>query len=156
MAGPRRRPRHPDARRRLQVRFTAAEYATVRDAAARPGRGVSLSRFVADAALTAAQQSEATCGRCPKRGRGAPSRLVLAEVMEATAAVNRVGNNLNQLARARNTTGLRPVGSREVEQRVLAALVRLAEAADRAAGADPDRPPDDERPVAAGSGGAGS
>jgi hypothetical protein len=49
-------------------------------------------------------------------------------------AVNRVGNNLNQLAREKNTTGLRPVGTREVEQQVLAALARLAEVAERAAG----------------------
>ena len=142
MAGPRRRPRHPDgARRRVQVHFTAAEHAAVRDAAAdQPGRGVSLSRFVADAALAAADTNRpgsGGCGRCPARRRGAPSRLVLAEVMEATAAVNRVGNNLNQLAREKNITGWRPVGSSEVEQRVLDALTRLAEAADRAAGPGP-------------------
>jgi hypothetical protein len=64
----------------------------------------------------------------------APSKLVLAEVMTAVAAVNRVGNNLNQLAREKNVTGLRPVGARAVEERALAALTRLAEAAERAAG----------------------
>lgn len=139
MAGPRRRPRQPDgARRRVQVHFTDAEHAAVRDAAAdQPGRGVSLSRFVADAALAAADTNQAgadLCGRCPTRRRGAPPRLVLAEVMEATAAVNRVGNNLNQLARQKNITGLRPVSSRDVEQRVRETLARLVNAADRAAG----------------------
>lgn len=135
MAGPRRRPRrHADARRRVEVRFTDTEYTTVQDAAAGPGRGVSLSRFVAEAALAAAGSPARTT---PAASRGAPSRLVLAEVMEATAAVNRVGNNLNQLARQKNTTGRRPVGSLETEARVLAALARLAEAADRATGHPP-------------------
>ncbi len=136
MAGPRRRRRGAAAARQLLVRFTDAEYASVRDAAkARPGRGVSMSRFVAEAALTAAGSPARTA---PIGGGGAPSRLVLAEVMEATAAVNRVGNNLNQLAREKNTTGQRPVGSLEVEARVLAALQLLAEAADRAARHLPD------------------
>ena len=136
MAGPRRRRRGAAAARQLLVRFTDAEYASVRDAAkARPGRGVSMSRFVAEAALTAAGSPARTA---PIGGGGAPSRLVLAEVMEATAAVNRVGNNLNQLARERNTTGQRPVRSLEMEARVLAALQRLAEAADRATGHPPN------------------
>ncbi len=130
MAGPRRRPRGPDpANRRLVIRLTDAELTAIRRAAAAPGRGTSLSRFVADAALAAAGAAD----QRPPLGR-APSRLVLAEVMEAVAAVNRVGNNLNQLAREKNATGLRPAASRQVEQRVLAALHRLADVADRAVG----------------------
>jgi hypothetical protein len=58
----------------------------------------------------------------------------LAEVVDAVTAVNRVGNNLNQLVREKNVTGLRPVGSRDAEHRALAALARLAAAAERAAG----------------------
>ncbi len=115
--------------RRLEIRLTDEEYRAVHAAAAGPGRGVSLSRFVAEAALSAAGAVPAV--PVPRR---APSRLVLAEVMEAVTAVNRVGNNLNQLAREKNTTGLRPVGAREVEQRVLVALARLTEVAERAAG----------------------
>lgn len=135
MAGPRRRRRGAAAARQLLVRFTDAEYASVRAAAeACPGRGVSMSRFIAEAALAAAGSPARTS---PIGGRGASPRLVLAEVMEATAAVNRVGNNLNQLAREKNTTGQRPVGSLEAEVRVLVALERLAEAADRAAGQPP-------------------
>jgi hypothetical protein len=53
--------------------------------------------------------------------------------MDAVTAVNRVGNNLNQLARDRNITGLRPVGSWDAEQRAIAALHRLAEVAERLA-----------------------
>lgn len=142
-AGPRRRPRRPPRTgHTIEARFDTAEFAAVRDAAARrPGRGVSLSRFVADAAVsaatTAAGNGGGECGRCPRRERRAPSAVVLAEVMAATAAVNRVGNNLNQLAREQNATGLRPVGAREVERRVLAALSVLAEVVERAAGSGP-------------------
>jgi hypothetical protein len=130
MAGPRRRPRRPTpAARRIEIRLTDEEYRAVHAAAAGPGRGVSLARFVAEAALTAAGTVPAV--PAPRR---APSRLVLAEVLEAVTALNRVGNNLNQLAREKNTTGLCPVGAREVEQRALVALARLAEVAERAAG----------------------
>lgn len=129
MAGPRRRPRRPHGTgRRVEVRFTDTEYASIRDAAAGPGRGVSVARFVADAALTTAGVSR------PPPVRAAPSRVALAEIAEAVAAVSRVGNNLNQLAREKNATGWRPVGSREVEQRVLAALGRLAEICERQTG----------------------
>lgn len=114
---------------RVEVRFTDDELAAVRDAAAAPGKSFSVARFVAEAALVAAEV------RTPATRPGhATSRLVLAEVMAAVAAVNRIGNNLNQLARERNTTGLRPVGTREAEERVLTALSRLADAAERAAG----------------------
>lgn len=114
---------------RVDVRFTDDELAAVRDAAATPGKGLSVARFVAEAALIAAQVQPPA----PRPGH-APSRLVLAEVMAAVAAVNRIGNNLNQLAREKNATGLRPVGTRDAEKQVLAALARLAEAAHRAAG----------------------
>lgn len=127
----------------MEVRFTDAEYAAVRDAAAGPGRGVSLARFVAEAALAAAVGAAGTAGPggAGRTARRAPSRVVsavaLAEVAAAVAALTRVGNNLNQLAREKNATGWRPVGAREVEQQALAALARLGEVADRAAGAGP-------------------
>ena len=130
MTGPRRRPRRPGRRmHRVDVRFTDDELAALRRAAAAPGKGLSVARFVAEAALVAAD------ARPPATTPGhAPSRLVLAEVMAAVAAVNRVGNNLNQLAREKNATGLRPVGSREAEEQALSALARLTDAARRAAG----------------------
>jgi hypothetical protein len=130
MAGPRRRPRGAGpAPRKVVVRFTEDEHEVIRRAAAAPGQGVSLARFVADAALTAAGLKQPVPSL-----RSAPTRLVLAEVMTAVAAVNRIGNNLNQLAREKNVTGLRPVGSLEAEQRAVAALLRLADTVERADG----------------------
>jgi hypothetical protein len=130
MTGPRRRRRGPrPAQCRVEIRLTDAELTAIRAAAAGPGSGVSVARFVTEAALTAA-------GATPPAPtqRRAPSRLVLAEIAAAVAAVNRVGNNLNQLAREKNATGLRPIGTADQITRALAALDRLAEAADRAAG----------------------
>lgn len=130
MTGPRRRRRGATpAARRIELRLTHDEYDAIAAAARRgPGRPLSLARYVAEAALAAAGALPAA----PRQVR-APSRLALAEVMDAVAAVNRVGNNLNQLAREKNISGLRPVGSWETEQRVLAALHRLAEVAERLA-----------------------
>jgi len=131
MTGPRRR--HRTAHRascRIEIRLSETEYAAIAAAAGRrPGRPLSLARFVAEAALEAAEASPPR----PREAR-APSRLALAEVMDAVTAVNRVGNNLNQLAREKNTTGLRPVGSLDAEQRAIAALHRLADVAERLAG----------------------
>ena len=130
MTGPRRRRSGPSpARCRIEFRLTPDERDAIAAAARRgPGRPVSLARFVAEAALAAAGSPP------PPRTVRAPSRLALAELMDAVTAVNRVGNNLNQLAHQKNITGLRPVGSREAEQRALAALTRLAEIAERLAG----------------------
>ena len=129
MAGPRRRPRGPaPAPRRVEIRVAETEHAELRAAASRPGRGVSVARFVADAALAAARDQPTPSPR------SAPSRLALAEVVDAVTAVNRVGNNLNQLAREKNVTGLRPVGSLDAERAALDALARLAVAAERATG----------------------
>ena len=130
MTGPRRRRRGigPVARK-VEVRLSADEYATIKEAAGVPGRRVTLSRFIAEAALAATGTSSPTPSE-----RRPPSQLMLAEVMDAVTAVNRVGNNLNQLAREKNVTGLRPVGALDEERRARAALVRLAEAAERAAG----------------------
>jgi hypothetical protein len=134
MVGPRRRPGLAPTRCRIDFYLTPDEHRAIAEAAQRgPGRPLSLSRFVADAALAAAGAKPPA----PRPGR-APSRLALAEVMDAVTAVNRVGNNLNQLARERNATGLRPVGSLEAEHRALAALHRLAEVAERIAGQDAD------------------
>lgn len=130
MSGPRRRPRNSGgAPHRIAVRLTEHEYVAIRHAACASGRRVSVARFVAEAAIIAAGAAPP-----PAPPRRAPSRLVLAEVADAVAAVNRVGNNLNQLAREKNATGLRPVGSLETERRALAALDRLAHVAERAAG----------------------
>ena len=129
MAGPRRRRRGPrPAPRRITIRLTEAEHQSLRDAAARPGRGVSLARFVAEAALAAAGASPP-----PPLVRGSPSRLALAEIVDAVTAVNRIGNNLNQLAREKNATGLWSVGTYAEIQRALAALNRLAQVAENAA-----------------------
>jgi hypothetical protein len=130
MAGPRRRRRGPrPAPRKIEIRLTEAEYRAIRQAAAaRPGRGVSLARFAAEAALIAAG---ATLARPP--ARGSPSRLALAEIADAVTAVNRIGNNLNQLAREKNAIGLRPVGTYAEIQRALGALDRLAQLAEDAA-----------------------
>jgi uncharacterized protein (DUF1778 family) len=129
VTGPRRRRRASTrADRRLVLRLTAVEHAAIAAAAARvPGRPVTLARFVAEAALTAAGPLPAD------RQVRAPSRLALAELMEAVTAVNRIGNNLNQLAREKNVTGLRPASTRDAEQRAIAALNRLAEVAERLA-----------------------
>ena len=55
MTGPRRRPRRPGRRmHRVDVRFTDDELAALRRAAAAPRRGLSVARFVAEAALVAA------------------------------------------------------------------------------------------------------
>jgi uncharacterized protein (DUF1778 family) len=130
MTGPRRRRRGIGlVARKVEVRLSPDEYATIKGAAAAPGRGVTLSRYIAEAALAAAGTSPVTSSE-----RRPPSQLVLAEVMDAVTAVNRVGNNLNQLAREKNITGLRPVGTLDEERRARAALGRLAEAAERAAG----------------------
>jgi hypothetical protein len=130
MAGPRRRRRGPlPAPHKIEIRLTEAEYLAIGQAAARPGRGVSLARFVAEAALTAA---EATPPPPPGRTRS-PSKLVIAEIMDAVTAVNRVGNNLNQRAREKNATGLRPVGTHAEVQRTLTALQHLADIAESAA-----------------------
>jgi hypothetical protein len=130
VTGPRRRRRgSAPARRRLEIRLTDAEYDTIAAGAAHgPGRPLSLARYVTEAALAAAGATAT-----PPRQSRAPSRLALAEVMDAVTAVTRVGNNLNQLAREKNITGLRPVGTRDAEQRALAALHRLAEVAERLA-----------------------
>ena len=129
MPGPRRRRRGArPAARRITINLTEAEHQTLVDAAARPGLGVSAARFVAEAALAA---SGAVPARVPTRS--APSRLVVAEIVEATAAVSRVGNNLNQLAREKNATGRRPPGTVVEVEAARTALERLAEIADRAA-----------------------
>jgi hypothetical protein len=131
MTGPRRRRRgSAPAARKVEIRLSEGEHAAIAAASARgPGRALSIARFVTEAALSAAGATPPA----PKVGR-TPSRLALAELMDAVTAVNRTGNNLNQLARERNATGLRPVGSWEVEQRALAALQRLADVAERIAG----------------------
>lgn len=130
MAGPRRRRRgFRPAPRKVEIRLTEAEHHAIRDAASRPGRGLSIARFVAEAALTAAGALPPPAAR-----RRSPSRLAMAEIADAVAAVNRVGNNLNQLAREKNATGLRPVGTHAEVERALAALEHLAEVADGAGG----------------------
>lgn len=129
MTGPHRRRRGLGEVRKVEVRLSALEYESVRRAAQRVGRGVSLSRYMAEASLAAAGATPP-----PVSTRSAPSPLALAEVMDAVTAVNRIGNNLNQLARERNITGLRPVGAFEEEQRARSALARLADIAERAAG----------------------
>jgi hypothetical protein len=56
----------------------------------------------------------------------------MAEIMDAVTAVNRVGNNLNQLAREKNATGQRPAGTHVEVQRALNALDRLTKVTESA------------------------
>jgi hypothetical protein len=126
MAGPRRRRRVPrPGHLRVEIRLTEPELLSIRAAASRPGLGVSVARFIAEAALVAA-------GSPPPVQRRFPSTLVLAEIVDAVTAVNRVGNNLNQLAREKNTTGVRPPDTYAEIQRALSALDRLAQVAEAA------------------------
>jgi hypothetical protein len=128
MAGPRRRRRLPrPARHRVEIRLTDAEHQAIREAASRPGRGVSVARFVAEAALIAAGATPP-----PPTPHRAPSRLAMAEILDAVTAVNRIGNNLNQLAREKNATGVRPASTYAEIQRALTALDRLAQVAESA------------------------
>ena len=129
MTGPHRRRKGIDQPRKVEVRLSAGEYDVIARAARRVGRGVSLSRYLAEAALRAAGPQPP-----PQRARSAPSSVALAEVMAAVVAVNRIGNNLNQLARERNITGERPVGAFAEEQRARVALARLADVAEQATG----------------------
>jgi hypothetical protein len=132
MAGPRRRRRLPrPARHRVEIRLTDAEHHAIREAASRPGRGVSVARFVAEAALIAAGATPPP----PTRHR-APSRLAMAEILDAVTAVNRIGNNLNQLTREKNATGVRPAGTYAEIQRALTVLDRLAQVAESASAED--------------------
>lgn len=148
-AGPRRRPRTADGRRRVEVHLSEAELSAIRAAADGPGRGLSLSRFIAEAALQAAAVVAAEGSGAPiapsrqseavTRAGWRQSSTLLGEIADAVAAVNRVGNNLNQLARERNATGLRPVGSLATELHALSALQHLAKVAEAAAPAQPRR-----------------
>jgi hypothetical protein len=125
MAGPHRRPRLPrPTRHRVEIHLTNAEHQAIREAASQPGRGVSVARFVAEAALIAAGATPS-----PPIPHRAPTRLAMAEILDAVTAVNRIGNNLNQLAREKNTTGIRPPGTHAEIQRALTALDRLAQVA---------------------------
>lgn len=125
----RRRPGAASDVHRVEIRLSHAEYRAISAATRRvPGRPLSLSRYIGEAALAAAGAAPP-----PQRQVRSPSRLALAELMDAVTAVNRVGNNLNQLAREKNTTGLRPVGTRDAEHRALAALHRLAAVVERLA-----------------------
>ena len=128
MVGPRRRRRLArPARHRVEIRLTDSEHQAIREAASRPGRGVSVARFVAEAALIAAGATPPP----PTRSR-APSRLAMAEILDVVTAVNRIGNNLNQLAREKNATGYRPAGTHAEIQRALNALDRLAQVTEAA------------------------
>jgi hypothetical protein len=88
---------------------------------------VSIARFVAEAALAAAEAIPPPTAR-----RRAPSRLAIAEIADAVTAVNRVGNNLNQLAREYNVTGVHPPATEVQVRRTLDALHRLGDIAEAA------------------------
>lgn len=109
--------------------FSDAELVLLRQAAATPGRGVTVARFVAEAALVAAGRPPVTTGK-----RRPPSRVALAEIALAAAAVNRIGNNLNQLAREYNATGQRAVGTSAAVVQAEKALQELTDAVQKATG----------------------
>ena len=86
---------HPARTKRLQLRYTKAEYTAVAQAA--HNAGLTTTGYAADAALATALTLEPPTAE--------PWRTVLIELIEARSQVRRVGTNINQAARALNATG---------------------------------------------------
>ncbi|MFM9371875.1 plasmid mobilization protein [Streptomyces sp. Da 82-17] len=104
------------------LRLTRDELALVQQAAA--AAGLKISGFIADAAVAVARtqgQGTLRAGLLDQRGQ-------VEELMEASAQLARVGNNLNQIARVLNSGG--HVGYvEEAMARVLRAVARVEVAA---------------------------
>lgn len=102
---------------RVDARFSEAEAAELRAAAARAG--LTLTGYVAAAGLAGARQAPP-----PKV---LPARLVatqglLGVLVGVRLELRRIGSNLNQLTRAANATGVVPEGVHGVLARVDAAV----------------------------------
>jgi hypothetical protein len=109
----------PGRRRAILLRYTEIEFAVI--AAAARDAGLTPSGYTAEAAL-----ATATHAQPPST---APWRSVLLELMDARAQVRRVGANVNQAARALNSTGEPPVWLEHVMTMTARAIVRLDGAA---------------------------
>ena len=103
---------------RLTLRYSAAEYADIRDAA--QAAGVTATSYAADAAIAAA------------RGRAGEvngmDRQVMLELLATRAQLRRYGNNLNQAARILNAGGDPP----EWLRNAIALTDRIVQRVDRA------------------------
>ena len=89
---------HPARTKRLQLRYTKAEYTAVAQAA--HNAGLTTTGYAADAALATALTLEPPTAE--------PWRAVQIELIEARNQVRRIGTNINQAARALNATGEPP------------------------------------------------
>lgn len=109
-----RRPRRDDAprRERVNARFNELEYATLMTAAA--SAGMSVTAYVATAAVAVAREEVS------------PAPVEFKERMralsDARVAVNRIGTNLNQIAAVLNSEG------EETPERMTAVLERVERA----------------------------
>ena len=103
----------------MLLRYTEAEYADI--AAAARDAGLTPSGYTAEAAL-------ATATHAPPPSTAA-WRSVLLELMDARCQVRRIGANVNQAARALNTTGQPPVWLEHVMAMAARAVLRIDDAA---------------------------
>ncbi|MBF9071816.1 MobC family plasmid mobilization relaxosome protein [Streptacidiphilus fuscans] len=127
-AGPgRKRPYSRSGQRRAyRIRFSDAEFAMIRRAA-----GWTRLRpmgFAATAAVAAAQDEEAA------RAGIVDARAAINELMYASAQFARAGNNLNQIAKAYNSGGEPTADIDAVLARLVSAVARMEQAAERFTG----------------------
>ncbi|KOV17177.1 hypothetical protein ADK91_03000 [Streptomyces sp. XY511] len=108
----RRRPRRADAPRkeRLNVRFNELEYATILMAATAAGQ--SVAAYIATVAVAVAKE-EVSPAPVDVKDK-------LRTLADARVSVNRIGNNLNQIAHVLNSEG------EETPERLAAVLDRVA------------------------------
>ncbi|MFF4173656.1 MobC family plasmid mobilization relaxosome protein [Streptomyces sp. NPDC001744] len=91
------RDREPDERRdnRLKVSYTDSELTIVREAAARDNQ--ALAAWVGDAALKVAKEKVVPVS--------VDARDLVAELIQSRNQASRIGNNVNQIAKALNADG---------------------------------------------------
>ena len=122
VAARRRGPRHPGQRQaRVNLRVSEDD-ARALEAAARL-TGLTVSGYVAAAALAAAAGQPAPRPRVG--AREVVTREALLAVNQARAQLRHVGGNLNQLAKAANTTGELPPNLSQVLEEVHAAVAEV-------------------------------
>jgi hypothetical protein len=117
----RRRPRngeHPHCKR-VAISVDSDEYGELESAAARAG--VTVSAYVADAALRSVRGATVPLSL--------PLRDVLADLVQATAQVQKVGVNLNQAVAKLNATGQRSGDLLPYASLAARVITRLDEAA---------------------------
>ncbi|MFI8178026.1 plasmid mobilization relaxosome protein MobC [Streptomyces microflavus] len=92
------REREPDGRRdnRVKVSYTDNELTIIREAAVRELQAVAA--WVGEVALNVAKEQVVP-------GVGAEARDVIAELIQSRRQLARIGNNLNQIAKALNSDG---------------------------------------------------